>query len=176
MDFINSNFESCKFINLTFKFTNFESCTFVNCDFSGSLFESAGFSGCSFPETKLSYIDLGTVSIFNCNFHKAVAENCIFQKLKIGSKTERLTLDLRSCNFRESNLKGSIFVKCNLAKTVFDLANLENTVFESCNLEEADLTETKIAGAGFVNCRVKKTYLDVNGFIDFGSSQGFVLK
>jgi hypothetical protein len=43
-------------------------------------------------------------------------------------------------------------------------------------LEETDFTEAKISGCGFSDCKIKNTYLDMNGFIDFGASKGFALK
>lgn len=65
---------------------------------------------------------------------------------------------------------------CNLSKVSFQKSNLENSVFEKSNLEETDFTDAKIGGCGFENCNIKKTYLDINGFVDFGASKGFSLK
>ena len=65
---------------------------------------------------------------------------------------------------------------CNLKKVNFHQSVLENAVFGRCDLEEADFSQAKIAGCGFSDCNIKKTYLDMNGFIDYGSSKGFVLK
>jgi len=175
-DFSDTTFKSCKFIGLTLKFTNFGSCIFENCDFSESIFESVGFSGCSFPESKLSFLDFSNTSFQNCDFAESVAENCIFQKLKGGSKSERKKFDLRSCNFEEASLSGSVFVMCNLDKVNFQKSILENAVFERCSLEETDFTGAKINGCGFSDCLLKKTYLDINGFIDYGNTKGFSLK
>jgi uncharacterized protein YjbI with pentapeptide repeats len=65
---------------------------------------------------------------------------------------------------------------CNLEKVNFQKSILESSVFERCNLEEADFTQAKISNCGFSDCQIKKTYFDMNGFIDFGNSKGFVLK
>ena len=65
---------------------------------------------------------------------------------------------------------------CNLNKVNFQKSILENAVFERCNLEETDFTGAKIAGCGFSECILKKTYLDINGFVDFGITKGFKLK
>ncbi|MCL4353226.1 pentapeptide repeat-containing protein [Patescibacteria group bacterium] len=105
-----------------------------------------------------------------------MAENCIFQKLKGGSKSERKNLDLKSCIFESAQLKGAVFVFCDLKKVNFKNSGLENVVFEKCNLEETDLSATKLAGAGFIDCKLKDTLLDINGFVDYGSSFGFKLK
>jgi uncharacterized protein YjbI with pentapeptide repeats len=135
-----------------------------------------GFANCSFPETKLSFLDFGSASIFNCNFEKSVAENCIFQKLKSGSKSERKNLDLRNSQFEKTELKGSVFILCNLANISFSESDLECVVFERCNLEKTDFTNAKILGTGFTDCKIKDTYLDISGFIDLGTSKGFKLK
>jgi uncharacterized protein YjbI with pentapeptide repeats len=65
---------------------------------------------------------------------------------------------------------------CNLEKVNFQKSILEGAIFERCNLEETDFTEAKIAGCGFTDCQIKKTYLDMNGFLDYGSSKGFSMK
>jgi uncharacterized protein YjbI with pentapeptide repeats len=140
------------------------------------MFASIGFSNCKFPGTKLSFLDFGNASILNCDFKEAVAENCIFQKLKGGSKSERKNLDLRSCNFEKSDLANSVFVSCNLAGISFQESDLENAIFERCDLEKTNFSSAKITGAGFTDCKIKETYLDMNGFIDYGSSKGFRLK
>jgi len=114
-------------------------------------------------------------SMINCDFVDAVAEGCIFQKLKAGSKSERRKFDLRTCNFQNTDLKSSIFVMCNLAKLKFTNSILENAVFERCDLEETDFRIAKILGCAFVDCNIKNTLLDVNGFIDYGVSKGFIL-
>jgi fluoroquinolone resistance protein len=175
-DFEDTAFQSCKFIGLSFKFVNFQNCTFKNCDFSESRFDFVGFSNCSFSESKLSFLDFSNTSVQNCDFANSVAENCVFQKLKGGSKNERKNFDLRSCNFEGANLNGTIFVICNLKKVNFQKSILENAVFERCDLEETDFTLAKIAGCGFSDCNIKKTYLDMNGFLDYGNSKGFVLR
>jgi hypothetical protein len=43
-------------------------------------------------------------------------------------------------------------------------------------LEETSFKEAKLEGCGFKNSKIKGTILDVNGFIDFGVSQGFKLE
>lgn len=174
-DFNDSVFETCKFVGITFRFTNFNDCKFESCDFSESIFDSIGFSGCKFPDSKISFLDFGTTSVINCDFGQAVAEGCIFQKLKIGSKSERRNFDLRSCNFQNTDLKSSIFIMCNLSKLKFTNSVLENAVFERCNLEETDFQNAKLSACGFNDCILKKTILDINGFIDFGASKGFIL-
>lgn len=175
-DFNDNTFESCKFIKIVFRFTNFENCKFENCDFSESIFESIGFSNCDFFGTKLSFLDFGSASIFNCKFNNSVAENCIFHKLKGGSKTERKIFDLRNCEFKDMELKGSVFVFCNISNVNFNGSDLESVVFERCDLEKTNFTNAKIDGAGFNECKIKETYLDINGFIDFGTSKGFKLQ
>lgn len=175
-DFEDCVFETCRFSELEFKFTNFKNCVFKDCDFAGSTFDSVGFFKCSFPGSKLSFTDFGNVSIQNCNFDEALMENCIFQKIKGGSKTERKTLDLKTSSFVNTNLSSSVFIMCNLSEVDFNKSILESSVFEKCDLTKTDFTEAKLLGAGFTDCRIKETALDMNGFIDFGSSHGFILK
>jgi uncharacterized protein YjbI with pentapeptide repeats len=121
-------------------------------------------------------LDFGNASILNCDFRDAVAENCIFQKLKIGSKSDRRNFDLKSCNFENADLIGSVFVFCNLSGVSFRESDVQGVVFEKCNLEKTDFSSAKTAGAGFADCNIKETLLDMNGFIDFGISHGFKMK
>jgi len=48
-------------------------------------------------------------------------------------------------------------------------------VFENCNLDGVDLTGTSIVGTRFDNCSIHGTKLDMNGFLQYGISKGFVL-
>jgi uncharacterized protein YjbI with pentapeptide repeats len=65
---------------------------------------------------------------------------------------------------------------CNLEKVNFQKSVLENSVFEKCDLEETDFTDAKILRCGFSDCLIKNTFLNMDGFIDYGGSKGFVLK
>ena len=124
-DFNDTAFKNCKFISLGFRFVNFHNCTFENCDFSESLFDSVGFSDCFFPESKLSFLDFSNTSIQNCSFANSLAENCIFQKLKAGSKSEakRLILgsavDINGEVVNNPNQQVSIGDKIKVGKKIF---------------------------------------------------------
>jgi uncharacterized protein YjbI with pentapeptide repeats len=69
-----------------------------------------------------------------------------------------------------------VFVFCNLSGGSFKESDLESAIFEKCDLEKTVFNTAKISGTGFTNCKIKETYLDVNGFLDFGASKGFSIR
>jgi len=172
-DFSDTIFESCKFTGITLKFVNFTKCVFKSCDFSGSFLELVGFSGCTFPDSKLSSLDFGDTSLSDCNFEGAVAENCIFQKLKGPSKSDLKKFILKSCRFSSVSLARSVFVFCDLEDVSFENSDLTESIFERCNLKETNFNGAKIEGTGFKDSKIENTILDINGFVDYGISQGF---
>ena len=166
-DFEDSVFEHCNFLG-DIRFAGFLKCKFVSCDLSGALFNTTHFTNCSFPGSKLSNIDFSDVNIENCNFSGSVMENCIFKKKK--------KFNLKSNFFEDTNLQRSVFVFCDLTKMKFSGSDLTGTVFERCDLTETNFTGAKLNGTNFEDCKIAKTILDLNGFLSFGSSKGFVLE
>jgi uncharacterized protein YjbI with pentapeptide repeats len=53
---------------------------------------------------------------------------------------------------------------------------LESAVFDRCNLIDANFVGADISGVNFNTSKVERTLLDVEGFILFGNSKGFVLE
>ncbi|KKQ45773.1 MAG: hypothetical protein US62_C0009G0004 [Candidatus Woesebacteria bacterium GW2011_GWA1_37_8] len=78
-------------------------------------------------------------------------------------------------NFENTDLMGTVFSFCNLEKVVFKDSVLVGCVFEKCNLKETDFSSANIESVNFENSKIDKTILDIEGFIKFGNSKGFVL-
>ena len=69
----------------------------------------------------------------------------------------------------------SVFVFCDLENTSFESSDVEGVIFEKCNLTNTVFVGAKMNGVGFKNCKISETILDINGFVNFGESQGFKL-
>ena len=174
-DFYGYIFESCKFTGITLKFTNFSRCVFKSCDFSESFLDLASFTECKFPDSKLSSLDFANTSLYACDFDGAVAENCIFQKLKGSNKSALKKFILKSCNFSGARLERSVFVFCDLEDVSFENSDLTGAIFERCSLKGTDFKGAKIEGVGFKDSKISDTILDIDGFVNYGTSQGFKL-
>ena len=129
----------------------------------------------SFPESKLSDLDFCDAQIKECDLGGAVINNSIFQQFKDSAKNIRKEFNLMDNKLENSDLSNSIFIKCNLKGVSFVNSNLSNTVFEKCNLENADFTQAEITGIRFEDSKIQNTKLDIDGFVKFGNSKGFVL-
>jgi serine/threonine-protein kinase len=143
---------------------------------SSVLFDITSFMHCSFPESKLSNLDFSQVKIKDCNFTNAILKNCVFQQQKTGSKNEKKKFDLSHTSFEHADVSRTLFYLCELTKANFQNANLEDAVFDKCDLKGANLSGANITGANFATAKIEKTILDVEGFITFGISKGFVLE
>jgi fluoroquinolone resistance protein len=175
-DFESCEFKNCKFININIRFTSFAASKFVNCDFGESSFDAVNFTNCEFIESKLSYIDFSSISLKNCKFDSCQMLDCIFQRYKSASGGERKRLNLKSFVFEKCGLAGSAFVFCDLTDASFEGSKLNGVVFEKCDLTAVSFIGADIEGAGFENCKISKTKLDMDGFLKFGASKGFVLE
>lgn len=102
--------------------------------------------------------------------------NSTFQKLKDANKNIREKLNLKGCLFQKTNLENSVFAMCDLSGVDFSGANLQGVVFEKCDLTGTDFSDCNLNGTGFGSSKIDKTILDVEGFISFGNSKGFVLR
>ena len=103
-------------------------------------------------------------------------KNCVLQQLRPGSKNERKKFNLTKSVFDSADLSGTIFFLCELKEASFRNANLENVVFERCNLKGASFINANIGGINFTDCKIEDTKLDLDGFVSFGNSKGFVLE
>ena len=173
--FESCEFIKCRFANASFRFTSFKKCIFQTCDLSSNIFDVTTFSGCSFPESKLSNLDFTQTHLEGCDFKGAIMKYCVFQSMKPGSTFQRKKMDLKTCTFKSADLTGSVFNHCDLSCVSFSGANLESTVFEACFLKEANLSGASIQGTNFTLSKLDHTVLDIDGFIAFGNSKGFVL-
>jgi len=171
-DFESDEFVSCKFTG-EINFVNFLNCKFKTSDLSQAICNIVSFTNCQFPESKLSNLDFGEINISNCDFSNSVMESCVLQKLI--SKNNRKKLDLKNMIFQNTSLKGSVFIFCDLKKADLAGSDLTQTNFENCNLKETNFIGCNINGANFENCIIDKTVLDMDGFIKYGNSKGFVL-
>ncbi|MFC1600577.1 pentapeptide repeat-containing protein [Patescibacteria group bacterium] len=101
-------------------------------------------------------------------------KNSVFQKLKTKDRNTRVKFSLKKCTFEKTDLSRAVFVKCDLKNVSFAESLLKDAVFDSCWLEEAVFRGADIAGCGFENCKIDKTVLDMNSFLQYGRSKGFV--
>lgn len=175
-DFEDVTFTKCTFSGTQLRFTSFTHCKFDTCDLSGSFLDSTHFSHCSFPGSRLSFLDFATATLKECNFTHTIMNECIFQQLKDGSKSEQKKFDLQGCTFEQANLSGSIFVFCVLTSVSFASSSLNKAVFERCKMRDTNLAGCELVGANFDTSTVQNAVLDINGFITYGNSKGFVLK
>jgi fluoroquinolone resistance protein len=175
-EFIDCRFINCKFAGANLRFTSFNKCTFISCDLSLVLFDLTSFVKCSFLESKLSNLDFSGVQIKECDFSKAIMRGCVLQQLKPGSKNEKKKFNLFGSRFSEADLSGVVFFFCDLKAVDFKHANLENAVFERCSLKEVSLISANICGTNFSDSKMENTKLDLDGFITFGNSKGFILE
>jgi uncharacterized protein YjbI with pentapeptide repeats len=121
-------------------------------------------------------LDFSGAQIKDCDFTKTIIRGCVLQQYKTGSKNEKKKFDLTSSKFIEADLSGAVFFFCELKGVSFKHANLESAVFERCNLQEANLINANISGTNFSDSKMGNTKLDLDGFITFGNSKGFVLE
>lgn len=103
-------------------------------------------------------------------------KNCILQQLKAGSKNEKKKFNLCKSSFEEADLTGTIFFFCDLKNANFQSATLNDVVFEKCNLRNVNFIGASIVGTNFTNSRIENILLNVEGFLAFGNSKGFILE
>jgi uncharacterized protein YjbI with pentapeptide repeats len=103
-------------------------------------------------------------------------KNCVLEQFKTGNKNEKKKFELSNSLFEKADLTGTIFSLCELKEINFQKANLENAVFDKCNLTRANLIDTNINGTTFNDCKIENTILDLEGFITYGNSKGFMLE
>jgi len=171
---VDSRFLHCSFPDATLKFATFRRCRFVGCDFSSVSYDGTGFSDCSFPESKLSDLNLFHVGFTDCDFSGAVLRNCVFQRLTADKRSPAKKFDLSSCVFEGTDLSGTVFFLCDLSGVNFRRATLERATFDRCVLKKADFVGAAMDGIRFIDCKIEKTILDLQGFIRYGQSNGFI--
>ncbi len=169
-------FVNCRFIGTNLRFSSFTNCEFRSCDLSSILSDMTSFENCRFPESKLNGLDFAEIQLKQCNFTAAVMKNCIVQQMKAGCKNEKKKFDLSHTAFDEAELSGTIFFWCELRNASFQHANLENVVFDRCDLKQANFTSAITRGTNFTDSKIENTILNVEGFLAFGNSKGFVLE
>ncbi len=174
--FVDARFSQCSFPEANLKFTSFRNCTFTACDLSGVILDGTNFTSCAFPECKLSNLNFFSVTFAKCDFSASVMQNCVFEHLRAGGKSQATRFNLTDTDFTDTDLTGSVFFLCDLTDAKFQSANLERTTFDRCILKKADLTGATMDGIRFIDCKVEKTVLDVQGFISYGLANGFEMK
>ena len=174
-DFNHDQFVHCIFPKTGLRFINFLNCTFTMCDFSNCHFEIVSFVECAFSESKLSYVNFSGVYIQACDFSSALMSDCVFEQLKEGSTFEKKKIDLRDCKLNKTQLNGTVFILCDFRKVVFQEVNLEKAIFDKCNLIETSFSGCTIKQTNFDSSKLGKTLLDIEGFLEYGASKGFLL-
>jgi len=170
-----ATFIHCIFAGAYLRFSSFLRCTFTECDFSQVMFDMTNFTSCTFKESKLSYLDFSEVALKTCKFSHARMVGCVFHTFKSGAKNIPAQCDLRSCMFEESDLSETVFIRCNCSKVNFRYTNLSHVVFEKCDLTEADMNGATVSGTNFELSKIDRTILNIDGFITYGVSKGFVV-
>ena len=168
-------FIACRLAGANLKFSSFTKCVFEDCDFSGVVFEGTSFEECSFPGSKLSNLDFAPTTLIKCDFRGAVVENSVFQHYKTGTKDELVRYDLRECRFDQATLLNTVWIKCDLAGVDFDGSKLAGVIFDRCKLTKAKLVGADITGVNFEGSIIDHTELDIQGFVQYGNSRGFVM-
>jgi uncharacterized protein YjbI with pentapeptide repeats len=130
--------------------TEFESCVFLNCDFSNADFSESDFlnctfEGCNFSLAKFAGTGLKGVQFKGCKLIGIGFDHCSDFLFSVGF--QKCTMDYTS--FAEKKMKKTKFEGCSLKEADFADADLSQSVFEDCdcfgavfqntNLEKADL-------------------------------------
>lgn len=171
--FREEKFIHCRFSACTLRFTTFDSCTFSACDFVGCDPEDSTFTTCSFPESRINQLDLSRTFLKDCDFSSGLYVGTRFAQ--IAPNRRLVSFNLKGARFHHADLTQSVFEMCNLKEAEFASANLKLAIFHQSYLEKADFASANLDGTSFSRCRQKNTRLDIEGFISFGLTQGFIV-
>jgi len=128
--------------------TEFESCIFLNCDFTNADFSESDllnctFEGCNFSMAKLAGTGLKGVQFMACKLIGIGFDQCSDFLFSVGF--QKCTLDYTS--FAVKRMKNTKFVGCSLKEADFTDADISLSVFEDCDC----------FGAIFQNTNLEKT-------------------
>jgi uncharacterized protein YjbI with pentapeptide repeats len=125
---------------------------FTRCNLTGSDFSRARWERCRVAECVGANMNLSSGVVNGSHFRnadltrakaaKAVFFGCVFE----------FPGNLGMTGLRQSQLAGSIFVRCSLSGECLDLVDLEGVVFSECRFEGIAWDNVEWHGARFVDC------------------------
>ena len=124
----------------------FESCTFVDCMFTGQKLKRVSFLSSSFTRCDLSNVDVS-----NSKFADIQLTSC-----KLIGINWSLAEEVRSPDFKDSNLSLSTFRSLKLKLLSIVGCRLHDGDFQDCDLTSSDLSDTDFAGTLFRSCNFTK--------------------
>ena len=130
--------------------TEFESCTFLNCDFSNADFSESDllncrFEGCNFSVAKFVGTGMKEINFKGCKLIGINFDNCTDFLFAVGF--EHCILDYSS--FAEKKMKKTKFANCSMKEVDFSGADLSMSVFENCDLSGTVFKYTNLEKADF---------------------------
>lgn len=163
------------FTNIDLKFSSFNHCQFFSCNFSQANFNATLFSDSHFTDSCFSGVDFSALNLKKCIFTNTLINLATFQQIKNNFGHELIKFSLNKIIFENCDLTESLFHFCQLVESKFINCNLYQTVFKKSDLTKADLSGSQLQGTIFSESILHQTKLDLNGLIQFGQSQGFIL-
>lgn len=132
---LESEFESCNFID----------CRFPELDLSNKIFSQCTFDGC----------DLGNIKVQNTAFQDVFFLNCkmigihFFQtkSMLLEMKFEGCQLDYSS--FKDTDLRNTPFQKCQMHEVDFTSSNLTHAKFTHCDLTNTVFADSNLSDSDF---------------------------
>ena len=143
--FTNINYSGQRILN-----TEFDTCVFLNCDFSNSIlsendFINCRFESCNFALAKLSGSGLKEVYFEDCKLIGINFDHC--SDFLFAVNFQKCVLDYAS--FFKKKMKKTKFIDCSLKEVDFTLVDLSLTVFGNCDLTRAVFHESNLEKADF---------------------------
>jgi fluoroquinolone resistance protein len=130
--------------------TEFDTCTFLNCDFSNADFSESDllnckFEGCNFSVAKFAGTGMKDVHFVGCKLIGLAFEDC--SDFLFAVNFQKCTLDYSS--FTEKKMKKTKFTDCSLKEVDFSATDLSMAVFENCDLFLTVFQRTNLENADF---------------------------
>lgn len=141
--FVDGNFDNCNLEWAGFGEATIGGCTFRNATLTNTNFMRATLAYANFEGAKFDYTTL-PANFQNANLQNANLENTNLSNLSLAGANLK-DANLKKCNLEDANLQHT-----NLNATILDDAILKNT-----DLQGAQLIDTSISNARFVNCKIR---------------------
>lgn len=130
--------------------TEFDSCTFLNCDFSDAYFSESDlincrFEGCNFSNAKFPGTGMKEVIFTSCKLIGINFDDCSDFLFAVGF--QHCLLDYSS--FIEKKMKKTRFADCSMKEVDFSGTDLSMAGFENCDLSGSVFKYTNLEKADF---------------------------
>lgn len=152
---IQSEYDSCSFLDCDFSDTDLSesdlvNCKFENCNFSNARLNGTGLKEVLFVSCKMIGINFNACSdfLFAVRFRKCMLDYSVFAEKKM-KKTLFSDCSLKETDFSATDLSLSTFQNCDLQQTVFHRTNLEKADFRTASNYTIDPDANKIKKARF---------------------------